>query len=583
MAKKDVQIHIQTTADPKAVQGVNQELVKTEAAAKRAGGALKEVGAVAAPATQLADESERAAIGLKKTGEEAGKAASGSGNNGMGLLMFGQAVEDAQYGLRGVMNNIPGVVMSLGLGAGAAGVLQVALVGVSQMLDLLSAKAKGVETKPLIGQLTLDDRYVKEMEGFIKLMDRQKEAIERRNTALENGNKAVRLSIDYVREMQGIQDARDDADFISTGDPVQDAQKRRQMAVDRLERDASLRASERQDQAQSATAQEANAAGDLGRVDAQYQEQQKFLEGVKKRALLERRMADLQKGIAEDMRNLQGTFADPIADFEGFKADLAEMVRGGGDDSETAKSLTAKQAEYAALQAQLRPGALPALPGFAPTGDATKDDEKKKEIFAREEERLRELEKRRADALAAAESAKQKAEAERLKLAREQALDEERTKDTRADIEAKAKANIERAIKDPAAAAAAANEPENPAYTEDKAARQDFANEQASAALAGLDELRQKAGSNPELQAKIQEMVTLLTDRDGATARDLEQVTNFLSQSRSDIDRAMQGNAQNARTVAEIARAAANAIDALRNDLNGALAEIRANRSSSRF
>jgi hypothetical protein len=50
---------------------------------------------------------------------------------GMGILELSRGIEDAQYGLRGVLNNIPGTIMAFGGGAGLAGVVSLAAVGVA--------------------------------------------------------------------------------------------------------------------------------------------------------------------------------------------------------------------------------------------------------------------------------------------------------------------------------------------------------------------------------------------------------------------------------------------------------------------
>jgi hypothetical protein len=63
----------------------------------------------------------------------------------MGFLQLSQAVEDAQYGFRGIVNNIPGMVMSFGGGAGLAGAVSLAAVGINVLLenvDLFGSKAK---------------------------------------------------------------------------------------------------------------------------------------------------------------------------------------------------------------------------------------------------------------------------------------------------------------------------------------------------------------------------------------------------------------------------------------------------------
>jgi hypothetical protein len=53
----------------------------------------------------------------------------GGGRNGaLGVLAFSQGLEDAQYGIRGVLNNIPQMVLGFGGGAGIAGAISIAAV-----------------------------------------------------------------------------------------------------------------------------------------------------------------------------------------------------------------------------------------------------------------------------------------------------------------------------------------------------------------------------------------------------------------------------------------------------------------------
>ncbi len=57
------------------------------------------------------------------------KGKEGATQQGMAMLMLSQAVDDAQYGFKGIVNNIAPLVMSLGGSAGLAGVLTVGAVG----------------------------------------------------------------------------------------------------------------------------------------------------------------------------------------------------------------------------------------------------------------------------------------------------------------------------------------------------------------------------------------------------------------------------------------------------------------------
>jgi len=55
----------------------------------------------------------------------------GGYTQGMGVLEVSRAIEDAQYGIRGVLNNIPGIIQSFGGSMGLAGVVSIAAVAVS--------------------------------------------------------------------------------------------------------------------------------------------------------------------------------------------------------------------------------------------------------------------------------------------------------------------------------------------------------------------------------------------------------------------------------------------------------------------
>ena len=74
--------------------------------------------------------------------------------SGMGILEVSRAIEDAQYGIRGVLNNIPGIIQSFGGSMGLAGVVSIAAVGVTvlgkRLYDLATnAKENEARTKAL--------------------------------------------------------------------------------------------------------------------------------------------------------------------------------------------------------------------------------------------------------------------------------------------------------------------------------------------------------------------------------------------------------------------------------------------------
>lgn len=71
--------------------------------------------------------------------------AAASSKSGQNMLQLAYAVDDAQYGMRGIMNNIPMLAQSLGLGAGIAGVASIAAVAISFLYDKISKLGPGAK------------------------------------------------------------------------------------------------------------------------------------------------------------------------------------------------------------------------------------------------------------------------------------------------------------------------------------------------------------------------------------------------------------------------------------------------------
>lgn len=95
---------------------------------------------IAADTGGLDRELERVQRGLQRVGREgdaAGAALRQAGGRSrdlsQGALQAAAALDDLQYGLRGVLNNIPGLVLGLGGGAGLAGALQIGAIAANAL------------------------------------------------------------------------------------------------------------------------------------------------------------------------------------------------------------------------------------------------------------------------------------------------------------------------------------------------------------------------------------------------------------------------------------------------------------------
>ena len=126
MDKTDLKIAIRTTADIDGVLQADKALTMLDSTA---GKTAAQTQTLSTGVTQV-DKSTR--------------------NSSQSLLLFSQGFEDAQYGIRGVMNNIPGLVVALGGTAGLAGAISIAAVSFSVLYEWLGKtveKAGDVEAK----------------------------------------------------------------------------------------------------------------------------------------------------------------------------------------------------------------------------------------------------------------------------------------------------------------------------------------------------------------------------------------------------------------------------------------------------
>jgi hypothetical protein len=137
-------------------------------------------------------------------------AGAGAGmGKGMGgsqaLLEFSRAAEDAQYGIRGVLNNIPGLAMALGGGAGLAGAASLAAVAIATLgkrtYDFVT-NAKGIkEATDEMGRLdeklkAAQARNAKQsLEGTAEGAQKLKGALAEANAEFADGNAKLAASV----------------------------------------------------------------------------------------------------------------------------------------------------------------------------------------------------------------------------------------------------------------------------------------------------------------------------------------------------------------------------------------------------
>lgn len=116
-------------------RGTDQFLADTADKARVAEFAFYDLDAKIEKATRTTNSASAA-------NEKLGNSAQGGA---MKLLYMGQAVDDLQYGVRGVLNNIPQLVMAFGGGAGLAGGISIAAIALSQLSNLFDETDKKAE------------------------------------------------------------------------------------------------------------------------------------------------------------------------------------------------------------------------------------------------------------------------------------------------------------------------------------------------------------------------------------------------------------------------------------------------------
>ena len=164
----------------------------------------------------LGGQSQAAAGAVSNAGKS-------SGNAGMAVLELSRALEDAQYGIRGVLNNLPGLIGMLGGGAGLAGVISIAAVAITQLWEKFSTSAKAeADLKSLTAAAEEMEARLESLSkvpslGIEEALER---VVERAKNALAEVQKLAKLNeIDTKAGEAELNDAREEEVAAIDADP----------------------------------------------------------------------------------------------------------------------------------------------------------------------------------------------------------------------------------------------------------------------------------------------------------------------------------------------------------------------------
>jgi hypothetical protein len=160
----------------------------------RVGGATRQVregmDALGQQAVRTARQTDQLADSTRQMGTS-GAYNKGGANAGTAILEASRALEDLQFGLRGVLNNIPSLIFALGGSAGLAGVISVAAVSASVLWTKFSGGAK--KAKEDTGDLL--DTFKQLVEVYTEL---DQTNAEDRQKAAETAAKGLQTAINSI-------------------------------------------------------------------------------------------------------------------------------------------------------------------------------------------------------------------------------------------------------------------------------------------------------------------------------------------------------------------------------------------------
>ena len=323
MAKHKIGIEIQTTRTGTGAQAVENELQQVRSAADDVRQALDRAGdeMIGGPEdrarlAKLADQLDNVARSGEQVATVQTKGAKSTRNGGLAFLEFSRAVEDAQYGIRGVLNNIPQMILLMGGSGGLAGVISVAAVAMSQMFTQLNKVddqlPEANERLEEMRQALLEIHKEIGRENFETYLDRFRSLdalLTRENMQLRDNVKLLALKRKGQLEIAAMQDNLDEAKIAArlltddTYTPGQATQDRSDLRLKAIQREREEIEAEQADRYQEAFEARIQTAKELANIEY------KIEQALRKKAILEEQHAAKMQEVraAQELAGVAGT------------------------------------------------------------------------------------------------------------------------------------------------------------------------------------------------------------------------------------------------------------------------------------
>jgi len=172
-----------------------------------------EAKAAAAAIDGVAAASKRATVTSNSMKEAEKQLAQQNTQTSMGIMAMSNAFQDAQYGMQGMINNIPGIVSGMGLGMGVAGVMQVVAVGlkiVNDNFDVFGTKAKEASeaaNKEAAELMDLANKAYISEKAALALADAQQKQADSAQQINGHYQEQIRLSNEIIAQKKAQADA----------------------------------------------------------------------------------------------------------------------------------------------------------------------------------------------------------------------------------------------------------------------------------------------------------------------------------------------------------------------------------------
>lgn len=328
--KKEIEIKLKSTLDGKGVEEAKQKIDSLNKSTE-----------------QLDKDSQQATRSVK--------------NMGQGMLQVAYFMDDVQYGIKGILNNIPGLVMGFGGGAGLAGAVSIAVLAGAKLYEWMgNTEAKSKELAKAIEQ---QNEAIKESQEIVASFNNEA-ALKTSNdlTAKIAGNRKEEAQAlkESVREQQRlldlqskILDNQDQADLLKLetdyysgafGDPESFSAR---LFFEGKQEDIRLRARarHRQEQEESARINVSNAERDLASKTEATNRNSERLGGLQDQNILsyqereklngeilnaEKQIFDNLLSIAKTTRNSAELTGISDDDLQGW---IKQLIENGGNTS----------------------------------------------------------------------------------------------------------------------------------------------------------------------------------------------------------------------------------------------------------